>query len=445
VAVYRSIIRFALPVICLMLVLARNATPAVQASVNSMFFTYASGGSAPAKTVTITNPESSIFIFDGFSMGGVNFTATPNSCNTPCTITVSARQGLAPATYQDTLTVTLPDPSRPGFAGIVVLNIPITLTVAGTSTTGALITDLPALQFNTLGGSSRMVNIGSLGPPVSFRVQSDVTWLTATPVSSTTPQTITVVVNPGVMPSGVYTGHLTITDTAGVSSPLIITATLNLGTVTPRALAHIAEGNGFKTTVLLTNVDTAPASYVLRFNDNSGNVPASPVPLEAGALTGVIPPGRSVTIRTSGQSVQALDGWAELTAPVTVGGSVIYSQRLPTQLTVQEGTTAIEPGSTHFFVPFDNTNGAVTGLALTNPGATPANIAVTLRYDTGTSETVTLPSFAARTHQAYPIPNRFSNTAGQSGVAEFTSGVPISAVAFRFNSSGAFTALGTVR
>ena len=219
------------------------------------------------------------------------------------------------------------------------------------------------------------------------------------------------------------------------------------GASTPitRPLAHAADGSGFKTTVLLTNAGTAAASYTLRFNDDQGNIPASRFELEAGSLTGSIPAGGSVTIRTAGLGTQVVGGWAELTAPASVGGSVIYSQKtgLPS---IQEGTaTIVAAGSKHFYVPFDNTAGAITGVALTDPGATAANnITVTLRYSDGTSEVVFYPQLASRNHQAFAIASQFPHTANRSGVAEFSAETPLSVVAFRFNSTGAFTSFGIV-
>jgi hypothetical protein len=209
--------------------------------------------------------------------------------------------------------------------------------------------------------------------------------------------------------------------------------------ITP--LAHAADGNTFKTTVLLINTGSGPAPYSLRFNDDNGNVPSSRFELEAGSLTGVIPAGGSTTIRTAGLGPATVNGWAELTAPGSVGGSVIYSQRNPNLPSVQEGTATIgTPGSLHFFLPFDNTNRAATGVAFTNPGGTPANnIHVTFHYSDGTTEASSLPSLASRNHRAFVL-----SVPGKKGVAEVTSDVALLTVVFRANSTGAFTALDGV-
>jgi len=217
-------------------------------------------------------------------------------------------------------------------------------------------------------------------------------------------------------------------------------------TTVTRTLAHAADGDAFKTTVLLTNAGSASAPYTLRFNDDHGNVPATRFELETGSLTGNIPAGGSVTIRTAGLGDQTVNGWAELTAPASVGGSVIYSQKTAVLPSTQEGTaTIVAAGNSHFFMPFDNTSGAITGVAITNPGANPAIISATLRYnDGGANETVSYPQLAARNHQAFVLSSQFPNTAGRSGVAEFTVNSPVSVVEFRFNSTGAFTSFGIV-
>ncbi|HEV8414110.1 MAG TPA: S53 family peptidase [Bryobacteraceae bacterium] len=214
-------------------------------------------------------------------------------------------------------------------------------------------------------------------------------------------------------------------------------------TIVPnRPLAHVADGNAFKTTVLLTNGGAAPASYTVRFNDDQGNIPATRFELDAGSapLTGTIPPDGSATIRTAGLGGQTVGGWAELTAPATVGGSIIYSQKtaLPS---VQEGTaTIVASGSKHFFLPFDNTAGGATGVAITNPGAIPpSTISVTYRYSDGTSEVSTLAALPSRNHVAFAL-----STPGKQGVAEVTSDAPLFTVVFRANSTGALTSLGVV-
>ena len=221
------------------------------------------------------------------------------------------------------------------------------------------------------------------------------------------------------------------------SVPFTVTVAGNQTT----ALAHAADGNAFKTTVLLTNAGTVPAPYTLRFDDEQGNLPSTRFELETGSLSGIIPPGESATIRTAGLGPATVNGWAELTAPASVGGSVIYSQKNPNLPSVQEGTATIgTAASQHFFLPFDNTNKASTGVAFTNPGAAPANnIQITFHYSDGTTGATTLQPLASRSHVAFVL-----SVPGKKGVAEVTSDAALLTVVFRANSTGAFTALDGV-
>ena len=235
-------------------------------------------------------------------------------------------------------------------------------------------------------------------------------------------------------------------NSTGAFTALDATAASISAVSVPRTLAHAADGLNFKTTVLLTNAGSTLAPYTLRFNDDHGNIPTIRFELEAGSapLTGAIPAGGSVTIRTAGLGDQTVNGWAELTAPDSVGGSVIYSQKtaLPS---IQEGTaTIVASGSTHFFMPFDNTAGAITGVAFTNSGTLGANINVTIRYSDGTSEMADFPQLASRNHSAFVLATQFPNTDGRSGVIEFTATSALSVVEFRFNSTGGFTSFGTI-
>jgi hypothetical protein len=208
-------------------------------------------------------------------------------------------------------------------------------------------------------------------------------------------------------------------------------------------LAHAADLIGFKTTAILTNAGSTPALYGLQFNDASGNPPAPDVGLELGSQEGTIPAGGSATIRTAG--IGSYVGWAELTAPASVGGSVIYSQQVPQLPTIQEGTTTLNAnGAQHFFVPFDNTQGAATSMALTSPTGF-ATIRLTIRYSDGSVEGPAYGPLAQGQHDSFELRVKFPNTSNRSGVAEFASNRPLYVVVFRFNPTGSFTALDVVQ
>jgi len=77
---------------------------------------------------------------------------------------------------------------------------------------------------------------------------------------------------PSVTGSGVATG--TATSTFQISGSGTMTLAGPTGPIN-RIVAHAADGNKFKTTIILTNSDTAQVSYILKFNSESGGAPAS--------------------------------------------------------------------------------------------------------------------------------------------------------------------------
>jgi large repetitive protein len=208
---------------------------------------------------------------------------------------------------------------------------------------------------SVFGGTSPYIFSISAGTlPAGLTLNSDTGMIGGTPTTAG-PYSFTVEVTDSSSP------RQTVTDAQG--------DTVSLPGSNSFVVAHTFDAPSFTTTIILINSGTVPAPYSLQFYDESGNVPASPVALQLGSLAGTIPAGNSTTIRTAGTGGYL--GWAQVTAPASVAGSVIYSQKnqLPT---IQEGTTTLAPnGSQHFFVPFDNTNGAISSLALTNPGTSP--------------------------------------------------------------------------
>jgi len=70
-----------------------------------------------------------------------------------------------------------------------------------------------------------------------------------------------------------------------------------------KTISHIADGGGWKTTIILVNTDSQPAPFTIRFRGDNG----SALRLSLGAdgrvttLTGTIAPGGSRTLQTDAQ------------------------------------------------------------------------------------------------------------------------------------------------
>ena len=223
---------------------------------------------------------------------------------------------------------------------------------------------------------------------------------------------------------------------------------LNYGAPTPAPgpvtiLPHVADGNGFDTLILLINTGTSDATYSLQFFNQSGvQVSYQLDPAQSG-MSGTIHAGSQAIVRTTGSGTSTNLGWGQLTAPSVVKGMAIYQQQASVS-SLQEGSAPFSLPSQHFFVPFDNTNGATTSIGFANPsGAQGATVNFTVRYETGGTDTV--PAFTMNPLQqiANTVTAIWPGTAGKRGMMELNSNTPIGLVAFRFQGS-AFTLVDTI-
>ena len=145
---------------------------------------------------------------------------------TPAALTISyAIGGLAAGTYTGRVTVT---------SGTTVLAIPVTLVVVADTNVQLQVTPSSLAFSATLGASTRPANRSRLRVPSPNRLfQATVSappngkWLTVSPASALTPQTLTVTVAAKDLVAGVYTGSLKLTvegiPTASITIPVTYT------------------------------------------------------------------------------------------------------------------------------------------------------------------------------------------------------------------------------
>jgi hypothetical protein len=166
-------------------------------------------------------------------------------------------------------------------------------------------------------------------------------------------------------------------------------------------------------------------------------------PLERSAATTgiVIPAGGTYAVRTAGVGDTPTSGWAEVESSAPVSGSAVFSFK-PGQAIPQEASVALKAGqSAGFHLPFDNTLGFVTSVALANIDAnTAARLSVVLRDESGAilgEETIGIPVSGL---VGFESVIRLAATAGKRGSAEFTiqSGY-VAAIGLRFSPAGPFT------
>jgi hypothetical protein len=206
---------------------------------------------------------------------------------------------------------------------------------------------------------------------------------------------------------------------------------------------QVADGGGWQTTVVLTNMNTSAVSVSMSFYVETGGGNTSPwnlAFLETSNTSSISLPGASaVYLHTPGTAGTTSVGWGELTAASGVVAYAIFTQTVPGRQN-QDGTAPAAAGASGVLVPFDNSAGSVTAIAIANPTNSSETIQVGFRTANGTvtQSSISLP---AQGHTSFSLPTQFAAVAGQTGLAEFyDSGGNFSLIALRFNMTDSFTA-----
>ena len=217
------------------------------------------------------------------------------------------------------------------------------------------------------------------------------------------------------------------------------------------SLPQVASGGGWTTTITLVNTGAAAAQATLNFFDNNGNPLPLPLTFPQGTAnavtsstsTNTLNAGAELIVQTTGPSNQAIQvGWAQLLTTGSITGSSVFAQASAGSL--QEGVSPLEtrnPGA--FVLSFDNAASYITGVALANIVAQPANIGFIIRDDNGAvllSGTIALPQ---QGHTSFVLPTAYAVTAGRRGTLEFDTPAngQISVLGIRYNPVGGFSTI----
>lgn len=204
-------------------------------------------------------------------------------------------------------------------------------------------------------------------------------------------------------------------------------------------IPQIADGGGWKTTFVLTNTSASATTVTLVFHlaNSDGSTQIWNLPLQEGSSTQnlALAGGGTLFLHTFGTSSTTSVGWGEVQANSTVQAYAVFGS------SNVEATGPGQIGSNRVLVPFDNTPGYTTSLALVNLAQSAQTVAVNIRTTDGTVTNTTLGTVPALGHMAFAIPAQFPATGGLRGLAELSgSSGNLAGVALRFNSAGNFTA-----
>jgi hypothetical protein len=258
--------------------------------------------------------------------------------------------------------------------------------------------------------------------------------------------------------AGTYSFVVRAVDALGQSSTQNVSITINATAVAPRAgvITQLASGGGWKTTMVLLNVGTTPANVKVNFAQDDGSALSLPfVITQQGASVTVvgssiersIPANTTLLIESEASGSVTQVGWADVRSSSALSGYAIFRQRGGDGRD-SEGTSILESRVvSSIILPYDNTAGFVTGVALSNLNSTtPALLTASVRDDNGTEiarESISIP---ANGHTSFEVTSRLPSTAAKRGFVEFTSttGSGISGLGLRFSPTLSFTSIPVV-
>jgi hypothetical protein len=167
----------------------------------------------------------------------------------------------------------------------------------------------------------------------------------------------------------------------GLGIRLDVNAFTSIDAVLPQApstktISHVADGMGWRSSMLLVNTDTVAAPYTVTFwkdNGTAGSGTGSSIVSLVLASTsapasGTIPVGGSVTIQTADSDPNNLtEGWAQVTSSQSIDGTAVFRYDPTSQ---EAAVPLLTSGGASLEIPYQVGNGFALGVALANPSAT---------------------------------------------------------------------------
>jgi hypothetical protein len=214
-------------------------------------------------------------------------------------------------------------------------------------------------------------------------------------------------------------------------------------------IAQIATGGTWKTSIQLINMGARPAQYTINFYNDLGTTLTLTI-VGSGRVTslnGTLAVGASRTIEIEEPGNAIVQGWGWMQTPDSIGGQVLLRQRVPGLPDFEGAVPLSSQSDRHFFIPFDQTNNAVTAYALANTSSGTQQALLTFRDESGNELRRATINFGGLTHQAFTL-RQFAELDGKRGYAEVTvpfTGLPaaittsVAVMALRFNPNGQFT------
>jgi hypothetical protein len=214
------------------------------------------------------------------------------------------------------------------------------------------------------------------------------------------------------------------------------------------AVPQIADGGGWKTSLVLFNRTNKRIQGNLSFYGGRGETVAFPIGAYQPVSTMVLSlgPNETKNIETEGTGSAVTVGWAMIDADDDIGGFAIFRQRVAGRPDFEATVPVILAGS-QMISSFDQTGGLTTGLALVSLNSGQVTLTLTFRDEMGDlmlERTVVLDT---RHHTSFSFADRYPELAGKKGSlvivgrsSAIQSGV-FAPLGLRFNPTGSFTSV----
>ena len=146
-------------------------------------------------------------------------------------------------------------------------------------------------------------------------------------------------------------------------------------------------------------------------------------------------------------ALETLVGWAELESPQSVIGYAVLRWKLGPARDTEAMLPFEQRKGSSFILPFDNSSGFLTGIAIANQSPdSPTEVTLLLRDEAGaTISTEALP-LPARGHTSFVASERYPVLSGRRGTIEVQSNTAdgVTALGLRFSPFGSFTSVPVI-
>jgi len=222
------------------------------------------------------------------------------------------------------------------------------------------------------------------------------------------------------------------------------------------SISQIASGGGWKTTLTLLNLLSTASSVTVTFQDDNGQPLVLPLVTTVGgvsqsemasAVTRSVPALATLLIEADALATSAtVTGWADIASLKPFAGFAIFRQRGQDGRD-SEGTAPLEgTGLPGLILPYDNSGGFSTGIAVVNTGTDRANLIAVVRDENGLVLGQYGVPMIARGHTTFVAGERLPASQGRRGSIELQqSGTgTVTGLGLRFSASGSFTSVPAV-